>query len=285
MTDQRSFGTQRSTRIYLASDIHVEFHKDFITPSQPVDVVVLAGDIHTGKNVLNVAQQFHERCRVPVIVVLGNHEFYGADYVVRLATLRAEVAQMDGVHLLERDGVIIDDVRFLGCTLWSDFSLHGPHYAEECRRAARLCISDFSSIRYEKRRFTPEHAAMLFRQSYDWLEAQLATSFSGPTVVVSHFLPHWAGVHPMHAKQLDPVTAYFTVDCSTLMDRYPIAIWMYGHTHNSVDLLLENGIRLVSNQRGYPQEPWVYTQYDPEKIIVLKHDQDHDAADSHTPRN
>jgi hypothetical protein len=73
----------------------------------------------------------------------------------------------------------------------------------------------------------------------------------------------------MHAKGKDLLTAYFTVDCSGLMEAYSIDAWMYGHTHNSVDLLLDNGVRLVSNQRGYPNEPSVYTQFNPEKIIEI----------------
>ena len=256
-------------KVYLASDIHVEFHKTFTTPSNAIDVVVLAGDIHTGKNILSVAASFHERCQAPVLVVLGNHEFYGLDYVAHLARLRATAATMDGVYLLEHDSVVIDDVRFLGCTLWTDFSLHGPEYIDECKRAALISIADFSSIKYKGDRFLPNHAAMLFRESYDWLAKQLAIPFEGKTAVITHFLPHWAGVHPIHAKGRDLVTAYFTIDCSALMESYPIDIWMYGHTHNSCDLLLDNGVRLVSNQRGYPNEPSVYTQFNPEKIIRL----------------
>lgn len=168
---------------------------------------------------------------------------------------------------------VIDGVRFLGCTLWSNFQIHGPRYGEECKRSALLGISDFSSIRFEGRRFTPDHAVSLFQQSYDWLEAQLATAFDGPTVVVTHFLPHWEGVHPIHAKGRDPLTAYFAADCSELMRSYPIDVWMYGHTHNSVDFGLDVGVRLVSNQRGYPNEPLIYTQFNAEKIIEVQHDE------------
>lgn len=265
-------------RIYLASDLHVEFHGNYSLPPEPVDVVVLAGDIGTKHDILKVAKGFRERCGVPVIVVPGNHEFYGTDYVTHLAGLRAEAAKADGIHFLERNWVVIGDVRFLGCTLWSDFRLHGQQYSDECKRAAMRSIADFSVIRYEGERFTPDHAAMLFRQSYDWLEAQLATPYDWQTVVISHFLPHRAAVHPYHAKGRDPITAYFTTACSDLMDCYPIDIWMYGHSHNSVDLLLDNGVRLVSNQRGYPNEVWAYTQFNANKIIELKREPEYDAT-------
>lgn len=275
---QGNLSDQQAIRIYLVSDLHVEFHGNYSLPPEPVDVVVLAGDIGTKSDILKVAKGFRERCGVPVIVVPGNHEFYGTDYVPHLALLRAEASQLNGIHFLEQSWVVIGGVRFLGCTLWSDFRLHGQQYRDECKRAALRSIADFSVIRYEGKRFTPDHAAMLFRQSYDWLEAQLAIPYDWQTVVISHFLPHTAAVHPMHAKGMDPITAYFTTACSDLMDWYPIDIWMYGHSHNSVDLLLDNGVRLVSNQRGYPQEPWPYTQFNPNKIIRLKRDPEHDAA-------
>lgn len=275
---QNDLSMQRSMRIYLASDLHVEFHGNYSLPPEPVDVVVLAGDIGTKDDILKVAKGFRESCMVPVIVVPGNHEFYGTDYVTHLAQLRAEAAKLDGIHLLEQNWVVIGNVRFLGCTLWSDFRLHGRQYRDECKRAALRSIADFSVIRYEGERFTPDHAAMLFRQSYDWLEAQLAIPYDWQTVVISHFLPHRAAVHPIHARGRDPITAYFTTACSDLMDCYPIDIWMYGHSHNSVDLLLDNGVRLTSNQRGYPNEPWAYTQFNPNKIIELKPDPDYDAA-------
>lgn len=52
----------------------------------------------------------------------------------------------------------------------------------------------------------------------------------------------------------DDLTPYFTVDLDRLMREHHIACWLYGHTHNSVDVALDNGTRLVSNQHGYPAE-------------------------------
>ena len=61
-------------RVHVISDLHLEF-----APFQPnnvdADVVVLAGDVHTGKNGIKwILEAFRDR---PVIYVLGNHEFYG----------------------------------------------------------------------------------------------------------------------------------------------------------------------------------------------------------------
>lgn len=265
-------------RIYLVSDLHVEFHGNFSLPSEQVDVVVLAGDIGTGSDILKVAKRFRERCTASVIVVPGNHEFYYTDYVTHLADLRAASANLDGIYLLEQNAVEIGSVRFLGCTLWSDFRLHGLEFEKECKRVALQNIADFRVIRFEGGPFTPDHAAKLFRESYDWLEQELAAPYDGQTVVISHFLPHRAAVHPTHARGRNSITAYFTSACDDLMHWYPIDMWMYGHSHNSVDRHLENGVRLVSNQRGYPNEVLAYTRFNPNKIIHLKRARDNDAA-------
>lgn len=115
--------------IYLVSDIHVEFHKDTIMPEESVDAVVLAGDIHPGDRMLDVAVEYRWRCQVPVIVVAGNHEYYGCDYPKQLHAFQQRAAQLNDIYFLENASAVIDDVRFLGCTLWTNFELCGADRA------------------------------------------------------------------------------------------------------------------------------------------------------------
>src|SRR3546814_17320766 len=48
----------------------------------------------------------------------------------------------EGIHLLMRDSVEIGDVVFLGCTLWTDYRLHGHQHL--AMRIAEDGISDHS---------------------------------------------------------------------------------------------------------------------------------------------
>ena len=73
-------------RVHIMSDLHLEF-----APFQPyrvdADVIVLAGDVHTGENGIKwILQTFPDR---PVIYVLGNHEFYGQKLQKLISSLRA----------------------------------------------------------------------------------------------------------------------------------------------------------------------------------------------------
>lgn len=257
-------------KIYLASDIHVEFHKDFSGPTEPVDVIVLAGDIHIGLKSINVAKEFQQKYNAPVILIAGNHEFYNSDIDNMLNEFRMAATAMDHVYFLENDAIEIQGVRFLGCTLWSNFELHTHASARFAKKKATQFISDFDVIRHKGGNFTPDDAVSRFEESYAWLEQELAKSHDGDTVVITHFAPHRATIHPDYLiAGSDELTPYFTVDCSKLMQRHPIKAWFYGHNHNSVDIVVENSTRVVSNQRGYPGERWTYTRFDAQKIIEI----------------
>lgn len=257
-------------KIFLASDLHVEFHENFPLPKSPVDLVVLAGDIHAGIEALDVAEKYQKHCDVPVIIICGNHEFYKTEYKKQLAAFRSQAAKLDNVHFLEKDTVIINGIRFLGCTLWTNFALYGDKPKAVSQSHAQQYIADFRTIRFDKRWLTTKQVIELFDNSYQWLEQQLAVPFDGQTIVVTHFLAHRAGIHPMYEQRgFDYLTPYFTSDCSDLIQRFPITAWLHGHTHFSTDMVVENGTRLISNQRGYPFEKWTYTKFDDQKVIEI----------------
>jgi predicted phosphodiesterase len=257
-------------KIYLASDLHNEMDDYLTLPAIAADCVVLAGDIHRGGKLFDVAAKFREHFHAPVICVAGNHEYYQRNYVEQLAEFRCDAEKLRNIFFLENNRLYIDNVRFLGCTLWSSFSLYGDDRIKEAKSVSLNSINDFHVIRYDNRIFSPDDAAELHAMSYLWLERELAQPFDGKTVVVTHFAPHRAAIHAKHsATGGDHLTPYFVSDCSRLMREYRIDAWLYGHTHNSTDAIVDGGTRLVSNQRGYPSESSLYTRFDSEKIIEI----------------
>jgi hypothetical protein len=84
-------------------------------------------------------------------------------------------------------------VRFLGCTLWSDYRLFAtePERDAGVQQAIEL-VRDFSRIRVAPdfdQPFTPALSQLLFDTAVDWLEARFAEPHDGPTVVVTHHAP------------------------------------------------------------------------------------------------
>ena len=243
-------------RIRVLSDLHLEIWP-FELPAAEADAVVLAGDIANGTDGIEWAC---ENFAVPVIYVPGNHEPYDGDFDATWTAMRA-AAQGTHVALLDCGELRIGGVRFLGCALWTDYSLAPEEGRAQVIDAARRINPDYRVIGYRGRSFAPEDAAELHRGHRAWLEGSLAEPFAGTTVVVTHFAPHPRSIAPAYAKH--PGNAGFIVDLEPLMGR--AALWVHGHTHSAFDYQVA-GTRVVCNPRGYPGEP---TGFRPGLVVTV----------------
>lgn len=232
-------------KLHILSDLHTEF-AEFEAPAVDADVVVLAGDIGVGSGGVDwAARQFPER---PVIYVPGNHEFYGHD--VRDMDMFRDAAPSN-VQVLNEDSCEIGGVRFLGCTLWTDFQFDGRGEAWFARHAARKRMSDFALIRNGNRTFTPEDSVDIHRSSVSWLVTELEKEFDGPTVVITHHLPEALSVAERYRS--DPLNPAFASKLEGIFEKYRPDLWIHGHTHEPCDYEIF-GTRVVCNPRGYPRE-------------------------------
>lgn len=236
-------------RIQLASDLHLEFLQSalpgerLIAPAREADVLVLAGDIGSGVQAIEIFADWP----VPVLYVAGNHECYGST----LETVRrdlADAARGTSVRFLHNSVADFGGTRFLGTTLWTDYklSLNVPQ-AQAMDVAARR-LADHGRIRHGRGLFTPANALAEHFESRAWLEQELATPYNGRTVVISHHGPHPASVHPRYAS--DPMNAAFVSDLSPLLEG--VSLWLHGHVHDSFDYTV-HGCRVVANPLGYPR--------------------------------
>ncbi len=257
-------------KIHLLSDLHVEFSVPRIRfGAVTSDVVVLAGDIHSGTRGIEWARSiWTDR---PIIYVPGNHEYYGRSYMQHRVRMREIAAQYDNVHLLDRGATVIGDVLFIGATLWTDFEYRGKD--DMVKRAGAMAaaaryMNDFRHIRVaddgdgKERRFMPEDSVRIFDIEHAFLQellnndlASLAKRFTvdriAKRVVVTHHLPSERSVHPQYANsELNPAFASRIDETVGLAE-----LWLHGHTHESCDYLVEgeNGrvARVVCNPRGY----------------------------------
>ena len=111
-------------RIQVVSDLHVEFHNVLPPVAEGADVLVCAGDLApVGSGAVRYAAEAWAEAR-HVLYVPGNHEFYGADIDHARGQLAEECAR-HGITLLDPDAIVIDDVHFIGATLWTDLLLDG----------------------------------------------------------------------------------------------------------------------------------------------------------------
>lgn len=200
-------------KILVMSDLHNEVYP-LIPLRVDADVIVLAGDIDEGCSGIRWAREvWTDR---EIIYVPGNHEYYGGKFTLRLAAMRKS-AKKFGVHLLEMDEVVLEGVRFLGCTLWTDFDLFGEERRHEAMRIAEREMPDYKRIDYDNSwRISPENLRNRSSLSANWLRNKLSgEAVSKNTVVVTHHLPSKNSVAPKFAENL--LSASFASDLSLLL--------------------------------------------------------------------
>jgi predicted phosphodiesterase len=236
-------------RLHVLSDLHLE-RGNHNQPPAEAEVIVLAGDIAVGTDGIAWARQWADGR--PVLYVAGNHEFYGQALPDLTADLR-RAADGSSIHVLENDELVLDGVRFLGATLWSDFDFDGVEHRALSMRVCERAVTDYRLIRHgeEDRLLRAADTRALHLASREWLEDRLADGHDGPTVVITHHAPYILFRPPQVAFRL--LAGAFVSDLGPLMGGERAAAWIYGHTHRAADRDI-GGTRLVSNPRGYPDE-------------------------------
>jgi len=255
-------------KLLVLSDIHAEFGAFEVPKELDYDVALLAGDIVApGRVVARWLRSSAGFGSKPVVQIAGNHEYYDS-------VLEAEEAQMqdrareEGVHFLNCAEVVLAGVRFLGCTLWTDFRLRidipagaglPASVLSDRHRSMAECsryLADYSAIRVEypttsstlgTRRLAPMDTVRIHRRHRSWLRRKLAEPFDGPTVVVTHHAPHRKSLAPRFAA--DWVSGGFVNELRLDFFQVPV-LWVHGHTHDSFDYRIGH-CRVLSNPRGY----------------------------------
>ena len=256
-------------KIQLLSDLHLEVHPAFApAPAPGADVLVLAGDIGSYQKGSRLTDDDFGLRRfsplhgwpVPVLFLPGNHEYDMLDFDEAHARLRATCERL-GMHWIEREVLLLQGVRFVGTTLWSDFDALGPAAdqpgatlgqqlaaREKAFRAANFYLRTTGGTRGGE----PLLAAQvrdLALECRQWLQQALAQPHDGTTVVVTHFAPSLRSADPRYG--LTPGTAGF---CNAWDDLLAGAdLWLHGHLHAPSDYR-QGRCRVVANPMGYARK-------------------------------
>ncbi|WP_322881108.1 metallophosphoesterase [Pandoraea sputorum] len=263
-------------KLLILSDLHNEF-EPFEVDAQALDradVVILAGDIHTKDRSVKWALELTSASPKPVVLVAGNHEFYGGHFDGALEKLRAAAAGTN-VSFMENDELVLGGVRFLGCSLWTDFKLYeGEVSPGVSMRDAQSSMGDFRLIRATSsfRKLYPIDTVRRHEVSRAWLRNKLAEPFNGKTVVISHHAPSIQSVDPEYDG--DSLTPAYASNLSELMGP-AVDLWIHGHMHTSFDYIESPkddvaglGTRVICNPRGYSPRH-LNPQFDPGLIVEV----------------
>ncbi|KAK3191200.1 hypothetical protein K4F52_002788 [Lecanicillium sp. MT-2017a] len=231
--------------IQILSDLHLELNQQYKTYTFPVTapILLLAGD--TGRLVDYDAYLHFIAAQTAryekVLLVLGNHEFFGATYEEGLnaaVKLEAEPALQGRLVLLHRRRWECPGLAVLGCTLWS-------HVPDDRKDAVVAKVGDYKRIQG----WTTDLHNRLHQEDVAWLREQVAAAGAEKMLVVTHHAPCVQGTsRPEHIE--NPWTVAFATDVLPHGNWGSVQTWVYGHTHYSTDFMC-NGVRVVANQRGY----------------------------------
>lgn len=107
----------RTTRIAAVGDLHIretdkgKWQDYFKEVSRKADVLLICGDLtDTGdEGEAQVLSEELRSCSIPVVGVLGNHDFEkGRHKLIR------QIVQNENIHILDGEAVVINDVGFAG---------------------------------------------------------------------------------------------------------------------------------------------------------------------------
>jgi len=248
-------------KLYILSDLHVEFG-NFTIPDIGADVLVLAGDTHVGMRGLHWL--LDQDVKIPVIYVLGNHEFYRDEFPGLIDNMKRE-AEGTNVCILENESVQINGFRFFGCTLWTDMALLGdPTVA---MTAAAIRMNDYSLIRNSRTsgRLSPADTVAWYKKSVEKLCRFLEAGDSERSVVVTHSCPSIRSI-PARFRG-DALSPAFASNMEPLIQKYKPRLWVHGHTHVSFDYKIRK-TRIVCNPRGYVPKA-LNQKFEIEKVVEL----------------
>ena len=282
-------------RIQIVSDLHLEF-SDITLENNNADVLILSGDIMLAEDLhdypittgiydmpgssaaygrrIKRAQRFREflkRCSDTfphVIYVAGNHEFYDSKWFETLTTLEEECLKYPNVYFLESSYKVIDDVVFVGGTLWTDMNKMDPLTLH----AVKDMMNDFRLIRKEFESFTtlkPSDTVIRHRETLRYIRTILESNEDKKCVVVGHHSPSFQSCSEFYKDDYLMNGAYHSNLEDFILDHSQIHLWTHGHTHHCFDYYI-GATRVVCNPRGYQNDTYDEgTGWDPQKIVEL----------------
>lgn len=276
-------------RIKVVSDLHLEFSDIQIPNNEDVDVLILAGDIAIAEDLYDCPKEntdpslggkhrraatyrdFFTRCsqQYPhVIYIAGNHEFYRGKFYAGLDYLRQECSTYPNIYFLEDEVKIINNIVFVGATLWTDMNKGDPITLH----AVRDMMNDFNSIRDDNKNYSalkPADTVLRHRRSLEYIKHVVAEQRDKTCVVVGHHSPSYQSIHPQYANDQIINGAFHSDLTDVMLDNENIKLWIHGHTHHAFDYAIGE-CRVVCNPRGYESfSHKEHTGWDPVKVIEL----------------
>jgi Icc-related predicted phosphoesterase len=251
-------------KIAYCSDLHIERGILELENTEKADVLILAGDIFvthdleelnknkTAEWLLYRSNKIHkfitDCCKEfpHVIMVCGNHESYSSDIMNTYNNITSFLRYNSNFHLLENEVLTIDNVAFIGGTMWTD--MNGEDL--ETIHSIRNMLNDFRIIKKSNNRFTPEDALDMFKETTDYIDLMSTIHSDKNVVVVTHHSPSFKSTDPRFKNETIMNGGFCSNLDQFIKDRPNIKHWIHGHLHNKSNYYVGT-CNVLCNPRGY----------------------------------
>ncbi len=266
-------------KIQIVSDLHLEFEDINIKNELGADVLILSGDICVADDLHNQPalawenlptdgygrakralryREFFQRVSFQfphVIYVMGNHEHYHGKFDKSAEELQSMLNYLNihNVYLLDRGTKVIDDVTFIGGTLWTDCNNGDSLTLYHLEHA----MNDFRLIRIAKenfRKFLPARTMSEHVKTKQYIQTVLqGVADDARAVVCTHHAPSHLSIHEYYKEDTLMNGGYASDLSEFILDHPKVKLWTHGHMHQTFDYVIGE-TRVVCNPRGYNDE-------------------------------
>lgn len=238
-------------KLHVVSDLHLHFGK-FDLPETDADYILIAGDLDNGRKATNWLTRQSRLLNKPIILVLGNHEYYNKIFEEQIPMWRSSLEGYDITILDWRTNPFIrldKDTILMGDTLWTDMNKKDI----VTMHMAKYSMADFNCIlkQYSSRFFSAEDSANECAQALDAFRAVRDDHWEDKLIIMTHHAPHLDSIHDKYAHQGN-INHCFVSNLEEVMEELRADVWIHGHTHTNFDY--RTGMcdtRVVCNPRGY----------------------------------
>lgn len=242
-------------KLRIISDIHCDVNEkcndnyDFEN-----DFIICCGDISGDRF---TTEKWIKKNIKRGIIVAGNHLGYnfvtGADEDSLNSSIKylQEKFSQEPIWFLENQVVKMEDIIFVGCTLFTDFNLYNKTF--NAMMVAARSLNDFRYVHVLKNKkvktITPQDQLDIHIKSKKFIESVCKKNPNKKIVVITHHAPSLKSV-PSQYKD-DILSAAFASNLEDIIQKYDnLKLWCHGHMHQNCDYIL-NGTRIICNPRGY----------------------------------
>lgn len=241
-------------KLAICSDLHQEFGPISLENTESVDVLILAGDIiveqqydfHSNYQSSEKYYKFFSEIseRFPnIIYVFGNHEYYHGNLQYSVNNLKDALKTFSNIHILNNESLVIDDIKFIGSTLWTSLNNSNP----VTNFYVQSSMNDYRHIKNGEYKLVASDTVEENKKSFNYINDNINHE---KVVVITHHAPSYQLMNDRYGSNSELEHAYYNNYDQFIIDNPQIKAWIFGHTHSKHDIIIGE-TRVLSNPRGY----------------------------------